>query len=58
MIRRQTTKKPPHWQRRPYVATAVAEKFSEEKPLPEETWRSLKRAVGIEGKYVPPGGGR
>jgi len=49
-----TRPKPPHKQRRPYVSRKTAEVFSEEKPLPEKVWQSVKKAVGIEGTFVPP----
>ena len=53
-VRSMRKPKPKHRQRRVYVETGVLKGMAIEKPLPENVWKSIKKAVGIEGKFVPP----
>lgn len=52
LVRPQRKTKPAHRQRRLYVGGKVLEVFSQEKPLPESVWQSVKRALGIKGKFI------
>ena len=54
LVRPVRKPKPAHRQRRFYVTADVATGLAVEKPLPEETWQSVKKAAGIEGTFVPP----
>jgi hypothetical protein len=52
-VRQDRKRKPPHRAVRQYAHHDVIKAFAVEKPLPEEIWQSVKKAVGIEGKFRP-----
>jgi hypothetical protein len=54
-VRPSRKTKPAHRIVRQYTTSAVLETMAVEKPLPEKVWQSVKKAVGIEGTFIPEG---